>query len=176
MKIQINFDLLSKIKEANTGISLKRTANKLLFSTLFITGLSMPTIMNSSNSAIDQFNNFLIILFAQIIYTGKSNKLFAEKYKEIANNELNEILCLIKKLNISINYKSLLKSYTYDTEYEEYFDKSKIPKIIQKKYFAIPTDEEKEILLIQEHIIGTNTYDISCGSKTKKLNLIPQTT
>ena len=89
MKIQINFDLLSKIKEANTGMSLKRSACKMLVGTACTTALAFPYIMNDASNGEDFGMNFLMILLAQTIYTINSNKLFADKYKEIASISSN---------------------------------------------------------------------------------------
>ena len=174
MKIQINFDLLSKIKEANTGMSLKRSACKMLVGTACTTALTLPYIMNDTSNGEDFGMNFLMILLAQTIYTINSNKLFADKYKEIASIKLNKVLSLLGNLDLNVNYEDLLNAYTYCTEYEDSYDEGFLPKIVQRKYFLIPFSdgcEINDISLIQEHVLGSNVYDISCGRKEKKLEL-----
>lgn len=179
MKIQINFDLLSKINDANTGLSLKRTVVKMFAGTVLTTSIALPFCMNDNSVVNDSLTSFFMILSAQTIYTIRSNKLFADKYKEIASIELNKFLHSLDCLDISVNYEELLNAYTYCTEYEELSDDSFLPKIVQKKYFVIPSANNRvdnDIFLIQEHVIGSDVYNISCGHKEKKLKLVLQKT
>ena len=70
----------------------------------------------------------------------------------------------------------LQQSYEYETNYSFLLDDNNIPRLKQEKYINVPVvdrDGEKEVSLVQEHIIGTREYELSCGSPTKSKVLKP---
>ena len=74
------------------------------------------------------------------------------------------------------NYNLLCEAYLYDTEYSLNTE-GKVPAIEQKKYIMVPVweyGEEKEVSIVQEHILGTKEYTISCGSPRKSFKRVLQ--
>lgn len=170
MKLVVNYDLIAKITEANTGLSLKRTTAKILFCTAAVTIITTPIIK-------DPFAPEVILrhLATQTIYNGIIDLLFVNNsYKNSAKQNLKILSLLLKTINVNTSYELLLNSHKYDTTYEFETTDSSIPKIIQKKYIMVPVlegGEEKEVSLVQEHIIGTKKYSLAFGSPTKVLKL-----
>jgi len=167
MKIIINYDLFVKIEEAKRGFSLEKTANRVLILTAISTGLA-AIIYSSLKEALKEIHNALIIhsLFRipEILILSKLNKRDAAIQLMILSQNLRNI-------NVNTDYKMLLKSENYKTDYEISFDEGKLPRIEQKKYIMVPTyqnGEYEEVSLVQEHIIGSKSYVISYGSPKKK--------
>lgn len=172
MKLVINYDLIEKIQEAKTGFALTKTAKSIMKHTAFI----------SSFSLIDNFilgypfETFLFevlfgFTFETFIY-GTNDLILAKINKELAIKLLKLLSIRLKDIDITTNYELLLESYKYQTNYNISFDK--IPQVEQKKYIMIPVienGEEKELSLLQEHIIGTDKYILSCGEPIKVFKL-----
>lgn len=175
MKIIINYDLIEKILEANNGFSLNKSAKIVLRRTLIVT--TITTILNISD-IIKQPELLLkpIIYYLQYysILGGICDMMLIKLTKQSALNDLKKLSHTLKNLDISTNQELLLKSYKYATNYEFGHNKSTIPKIKQNKYIIVPiydNGKEKEISILQEHILGTNQYYLSYGSPTKSLKL-----
>lgn len=65
-----------------------------------------------------------------------------------------------------------MDAYKYKTEYE-IDSHSKIPLLVQKKYINIPSNDDKEVSLLQEHVIGSHTYTLSKGKPSKQMAFKP---
>lgn len=90
--------------------------------------------------------------------------------KNISRQELVILSNLLNNINVNTDSELILESYKYKTEYD--FNKDSESKdLIQKKYIMVPViqnGEEKEISILQEHVIGTKEYSLSCGEPTKQ--------
>lgn len=172
MKIKVNYDLIRKIEEAKTGFSLQKNIKKILTYTCMSTMIFIPSnIMQSKPEYI--IKDFFWFLSFHSFY-----RLFGLAFKNInktiAIEDLKKLAIDLKRLNINTDYQSLLKSYSYKTEYKIKFNESLVPKLKQNKYIMIPDyscGQEKEISMVQEHIVGTNKYTLSYGSPKKVLKL-----
>ena len=169
MKLKINYDLLEKIKIANTGISLKKDAKIILeYSTIF-TALKTPY-----SSYEELMTNFLVLIGENFLFVGVIHLILSKLIKSNAIDELKQLSRDLKKIDISTNHELLLKAYKYKTDYEFIFNEYNIPKLEQKKYIMAPVyinGEEKEVSLVQEHTIGTKKYYLSYGSPKKEFKL-----
>ena len=90
--------------------------------------------------------------------------------------ELKELASLLRSHYINTDYELLQKVYEYETNYKFVLDENKIPRLKQDKYIMVPVvdrDGEKEVSLVQEHLIGSNDYELSYGSPTKSKVLKP---
>ena len=173
MKIKINYDLLSKIQETNTG-SLQKTVKTILLKT----GITMTIIgvldTVSSYSTENLLNEILgglgICLTIHTSGTLLTNLMSSKLNKIAALKDLMTLSLLLNNININTNFILLLKSYKYKTEYKINSDEDSNHKLVQKKYIMVPvhdSGEEKEISLVQEHVIGTKEYSLSYGSPKK---------
>ena len=174
MKIQINYDLLSKIMESKTGFSLQRLTNKVMLCTSISSSFCIPITISRSGTTEEILNGIVSLLFWHTCWESIGQSFNSKYYKNIAINELKRLVSILNDINVSTNYELLLQSYTYKTNYKIKFNKYFLPCLKQDKYIMVPiynNGEEKEISLIQEHIIGSKEYELSCGSQTKLLKL-----
>lgn len=172
MKIEINYDLLDKIREAKIGISLDRTFMFTVPRTLAATSIyallniGEPNMLDKVLAALPYFT---------LLYAGPTTVasiIMKNKFKESAIDRLRILSFLLGTIDISTSYELLLESENYKTEYSLKFNESKIPYIKEDKYINIPTYDDgsiKEISVVQEHIIGSRKYSLSYGSPKKVL-------
>lgn len=172
MKLIINFDLIEKIKEAKTGFSLTKTAHSAIKTTALVSPLHLADNILLDTPLELSILEILIILSVETLLYSTTNLLLSKSCKKIANSELRLLSLMLKNININTNSKLLLNSYSYQTNYSISFDK--IPQLEQKKYIIIPVienGEEKELSVLQEHIIGTSKYILSVGEPDKLFKL-----
>ena len=67
----------------------------------------------------------------------------------------------------------MLSAYKYETKYNIKDSESIFPKIEEKKYIKIPIQDEywgnRETPIVQEHIIGSDSYTLSIGQPEYKV-------
>lgn len=173
MKIKVNYDLIDKIKEQKIGYSLIRTRRDILkFGVMFF-----PLDVLIANGDI----KFLII--QTLFRTGSNAIVFTliEKYlskfgKDDVVMQLKALAESLRNHYINTDYELLQNSHQYKTNYRVILDENKIPRLKQEKYIMVPVvdrDGEKEVSLLQEHLIGSNDYELSYGSPSKSKVLKP---
>ena len=174
MKIKINYDLFDKINEANTGMSLKKTTKK----NLFAIGITLPLMV----ATIPDIRAILAIVARlaamNYLFYGMTDMLLSSLVKDKSKDELKRLAIELRNIDVNTDYEMLLNSSKYKTEYEIKKEEEQPPKLEQKKYIMVPVydnGEEKEVSLVQEHIIGTDEYHLSYGSPKKVLKLVPKT-
>lgn len=79
MKIQINYDLMDKIKESKTGISLVRNVRKSLLSSGIVFGVDFPIILMNENKLKMLMNIILICGWTSFVNIGIIDNLFGNK-------------------------------------------------------------------------------------------------
>ena len=171
MKIEVNYDLIDRIREAKTGFDLQYNVYKPLKYTAFIAALKLSTIIVVPKT-MEEFLSEIIGVFG--IYT-LSASILSTLCLPISRKRAIESLKLLssrlKDINVNTNHELLLKSYNYKTEYKVKFNDYLLPYVEQNKYISVPTLEngdEKETSLLQEHIVGSKTYALSYGSPKEK--------
>jgi len=170
MKIEINYDLFSKIAEANSGFSLNKTVKH----TLFRTSLSSIAGFAISSSLEETMSWILYCFTIHTIMIGIENMAKSKVNRASAINELKSLSKTLKNIGVNTNYELLLKSHNYKTSYVFDFNQHSNSKLVQKKYIILPIcdkNKEKEISLVQEHVVGTNKFVLSCGLPKKVLKL-----
>lgn len=171
MKIHINYDLLEKIKEAKVGFSLQKGVKRVLLNTSISTMLGYIIFTPIEESVLPWIPFYIILhLFGTISITKLDMPI--TKLKSIC--KLLELSVLLSNINVNTNLDLLSKSYVYKKEYKLKLSKNYIPHITQNKYIMVPTydkGEEKEVSLVQEHVIGSNEYALSHGTPKKVLKL-----
>ena len=169
MKLKINYDILDKINIAKTGInvkySLKNTGRVLAAYTPFNIGINLA--QNSPEDIIPEYL-FAIGLYSFIHFF--PNIVLAKPQKEEAIKDLKILSSSLKALNVNTTQELLLDSEKYKTEYELTEEEKKIK---QSKYISIPTEEDSEVSILQEHIKGTDEYTLSIGEPKKVYKLVP---
>lgn len=179
MKLIINYDFIEAIKNAKEPFTaFKVIRNK---KTRWAT-LNFPLYI-AVIAAIQKEFDIPIILCGfglgccfNIFSESLENKIFStDDYKEEAIQNLKKLSSQLTELNISTDYELLLDSKLYERKYKIQVNENKIPDLIESKYILVPTytynNEIKEESILQEHILGTNTYVLSLGSPSKQFKL-----
>ena len=172
LKLVINYDLLSKIQQAKKGFVLNKAVKRIGEASLISLTIQNSIFILFSLSKEQLLHFSLLQIFYQIALGIFGEFLLVKITKEYSIETLKRLSESLKKLDINTNYELLLNSYKYKMEYE--FRKSSFKKLNQKKYIIVPiyiNGEEKEISLVQEHIIGSKEYYLSVGEPDKILKL-----
>lgn len=173
MKITVNFDLMDALSEARTGLSLKKTTKKVL--TLSLISFSIiQTLDTSIGQDVNILNNMACATLPHVGLHPLTDLMLSKPRKMLASMNLSRLLIELSKIDVWTEPKLLLNSYKYKTEYELIKSDSKIPLVQQKKYIMVPSyvnGEENEVSLLQEHVIGSNDYELSLGEPKKVLKL-----
>ncbi|MBQ9072466.1 MAG: hypothetical protein IJY25_04860 [Bacilli bacterium] len=171
MKIMTNYDLLSKVQETKTGFSVQRTVKPILIRTginfAILMGFDALHSLTLEDGLKEILENIMISLMIPTFTIGTADLILSHRTKNISKDILRKLSMYLKEINVNTDSELILESYKYKTEYE--FNKDK--EIIQKKYIMIPVIEnskENEISVLQEHVIGTKEYLLSCGEPTKQ--------
>lgn len=164
LKIVINYDLIGKIKESQSGISLKKTINKIAFNSSVVYLITLPT-------AHSKLASLTSAIFFQTIYYSAISLAYASYNRERAIKQLRILSQELTSLNVSTSDELLQKSYLYKTNYNCQLNDKSLPQITQKKYIMVPCSGEDEVSLVQEHIVGSNEYCLSLGEPEKQLKL-----
>lgn len=172
MKILVNYDLLDKIRESKKGISLQRSSNYIIKYTLLFGSCDVIFGLINNASSREAVLSIISTLGLNMIIVNALELMFSPLNKNIAINDLKLLVNDLRNQYVNTNYELLQKAYKYDTSYSFMLDENKIPHLKQEKFIMVPVierDEEKEVSLVQEHVIGSNEYILSYGSPKKVL-------
>lgn len=177
MKIIVNYDLLEKAKEAKYGFSLvKETKWSAKYCAFFYGAIWTPFYAITKDPiAFSQYLHSLPCDFLLCIPIIAGMRCCMDYFDGKDISAILDLFILSEKLgalNIDTNRMLLMNAYKYKTEYEINSDK-KIPRLVQKKYINIPTTDDKEASLLQEHVVGTRTYTLSKGKPRKQMVFKP---
>ena len=177
MKININYDLLEKITLSKNGFSIKKTTKKCLAIAGIVEVTATFTIITALGYLPEGFlEGSMLGLTYSTLFNASGDILISNIVKQNSIADLKKLSIVLKCMNINTNHELLLNAYEYQTKYDLVTGNDKIPRLEQKKYIMVPVydnGEEKEMSLLQEHIIGTKTYTLSCGEPDKVLKLRP---
>ncbi len=164
MKINVNYDLVDKAREAKTGFSLNRYCKKVGFCTGFVgsikgieaaTGVTPPDVALLTTSA---------LFLSYLAFFRISAMNFADISKNVSMRELSSLSSRLKDIFIDTDAELLMGTTSLKTDYEVVLNDSNIPVLKQKKLLSVPVysdwdNNSRE--LVQEHIIGTREYVLS---------------
>ncbi|MBQ2909425.1 MAG: hypothetical protein IJE53_01300 [Bacilli bacterium] len=166
MKIIINYDLMDKIAEAKQGYSLKRCVKRTLGMASVTALIGVPDNLINGNISPDLWIELSAYLMCHTSFTATLAWAFQNMTKESAQRMLSSLILELRSKCIKTDEEAILDTRKYKTEYDVSFA-SAIPTIEQRKYLNIPVRDEyfgdKEISMIQEHIVGSKEYVLSLG-------------
>ena len=170
MKIVVNYDLMDKIAEAEKGFSLKRSVKRTLGLASISTAIGAPDNFIKGEICPELLIEIGIFLTIHSMYTGAYIFVFNNMTKTSAQYKLRDLVANLRNCCIKTDEEAILDTYSYKTKYDVSFN-SAIPIVEQKKYMMVPVRDEyfgdKEISIVQEHIIGSRDYVISLGEPEK---------
>lgn len=169
MKILLNYDLIDKIKVVKTGIRLKKIPKSLVINMSVYTPY---TLITNANKPEENIPDLILGLGIYAVLNYAREVVLAQQNKDAAETDLKWLLSHLDHINSSTTYDQLLESKKYKTEYKllEKNDEG-IRKIQQNKYILIPTSNDEEVSILQEHIVGTDKYALSIGEPKKVYKL-----
>lgn len=166
MKIVINYDLMDKIAEAKQGYSLNRCVKRTLGFMAFSSAIGIPDNLVSGNISPDLWIELSAYLACHTSFTVALAWTFKNMSQEVAQRTLKSLVSELRSKCIKCDEETILDTRKYKTEYDVSFN-SVVPIVEQKKYLYVPVRDEyfgdKEISLVQEHIIGSREYTLSLG-------------
>ena len=107
------------------------------------------------------FSYLSLQTFGVEILSRRVNKLHADE-------QLSELSMKLNRIGVNTNQELLSKAEAYDVKYKLEFNKGYFPRLLQNKYVMVPTCNQGEVSLVQEHVIGKGSYDLSVGEPEKK--------
>lgn len=166
MKIMINYNLLDKVREAKTGLSLDKIKSRVLgCSSLALPVFAIDNILGTE-PPVEFLGDIAFCLIYYSLYYGLTLKLFPGDTKEKAERDLTALSYKLKDIFVDTDAELLKDSICYKTEYEVNFKDSTLPRIEQKKYLTVPVHSDWDNntrSLLQEHVIGSREYALSHG-------------
>ena len=180
MKLVINFDFINAVLDVNQKFGpfkIIRNNKKRWFMVNFPFYMIIDCVVLKKASSVYtalSFQFFLLIIKELMI----KSIIGKDIYKEESIKKLKILSSSLKKLNINTDYDLLLSSTLYSRKYKINFNKDEIPNILESKYILVPTNDfnnsVKEVSILQEHNVGSNTYVLSIGSPKKEFSLVYQ--
>lgn len=167
MKLIISYDLPERIKEANTGFSLKKTAKKVLFYTGINTVIGTTINLSTGQPIEKYFFDILVYLGIHSSLNGLTSHITADLQKRVAAFDLSILTQQLRDINVHTDLDSLLNAYTYKTEYSVDLKDG----VEQRKFINVPVCDafgEREMSLLQEHFVGSKKYVLSVGAPEEK--------
>lgn len=171
MKIDVNYDLIDKIRAAKTGFNLQYNFYRPLEYTTFFSAIKLSSVIVVPTTT-EELLSYIIGAFG--IYTLMNtiaSTICLPLSRKVAIESLKLLSSRLKDINVNTNHELLLKAYNYKTEYKVKFNDYLLPYVEQNKYINVPTlenGEETETSLLQEHVIGSKKYALSYGSPKEK--------
>lgn len=166
MKIIINYDLMDKIAEAKHGYSLNRCVKRTLGMLSISSLVGVPDNLISGNISPDLWIELSAYITCHTSFTVSLAWAFKNMTQESAQKMLGHLVSELRNNYIKTDEEAILEAHKYKTEYDVSFP-SVVPIVEQRKYLSIPVRDEyfgdKEISLVQEHIVGTREYALSLG-------------
>ena len=176
MKIIVNFDLINSIKNVNESMGpMKVIRNRKAQWAKFY--FPLYTIVDMTFNKIEDVPfilslQFSFLLFLEMIVHSKG----LDEFKDKSLEDLHNLAIKLNYLNIDTSYDLLLNSQLVGKDYNIRLNENKIPEFVESKYILVPSysyhGNIKSTALHQEHVIGSNDYVISSGSKFKRKQLV----
>lgn len=164
MKIAINYELLSKINEAKCGFNINKIGKKM---TVLMGIMSLVSVAFSETP--EQLASNILYSFTMLSLQTAGFEIIDSRVNKVrAENQLRQLVSELRDINVSTDYESLFEAENYKTKYKLSFSDGIIPKLVQNKYIMVPTYNEGEVSLLQEHVVGTRKYDLSVGEPEKQ--------
>lgn len=175
MKLENDFDIISKISEAEFGYDIKKQSLRNLKITAVIYGaLSIVDIyQNDFNFVSKLFDYGVCNVTMNILDALLYGKLLKQNKQLMAGFDLLYLIHKLESLNVQTSLDMLKEAEVTKTSYKLVINENKLPIIKQNKYILIPTYSEfttdSKVSLLQEHNLGSRKYILSVGEPQKKL-------
>lgn len=177
MKLVINYDLMSRVKDAREKLGpLKIIRNRkvqyLSFNLPLWASLNYIFGHDFISNIYTLFLQYGIVIGTELI----AQKMVGDAWMQRAVRSLIMLVPQLQSLCVHTDYYKLLEAETYKTKYKIKLNEKKLPQVLQSKYIMVPTygfdGNETETSVLQEHVMGSRDYILSIGSPQKKKSLV----
>ena len=176
MNLMIDYDVIDAICDTKDGFTPGKIIrnNKSRWAKYYLPAMFLMSYILVKDEEFKYFPQqvltFLILTFSMELV---AHKFLGDVYKEKSILKLQLLVVLLKDLEIHTSYDLLTESYCYHKIHNLKLNDKKIPQIIESKYILIPSYDYKgdivDTSVLQEHVLGSNTYTLSLGSFKKVL-------
>lgn len=165
MKISVDFDMIRKVNEANTGFSINYMRSKMITGTIILAGISALSNIDSINEFARDFSgSFGIFCLINI----PSSFLSIRPIKLIANEQIDSLCSKLEDIDVYTNPDSLKDARVYNSEHKLSFSEGSLPKLHQNKYILVKNNAGEDVSILQEHVVGSRSYSLSVGEPEKQ--------
>ena len=180
MKININYDFFSAVQDANEKFgTLKIIRNNRFIYFGFIPSMMVTKVSIGIPiywailSAVDTAMLCYIISSIDNYLFKKREQIPVDFYAYHALTRLAVLRIQLNDINVNLDGEALLAAKLYSERYHVVVNEHKIPMLQHDKFILVKgttnySKEEKEISILQEHIVGTEDYTLSVGEPEKK--------
>lgn len=165
MKINVNYELMSKIGEAKKGFNVHRVSKKIGTIMGFMSLVAYIISPNDIREIIESITYSFTLCSAQSISLELAGSF---SNREKAQEELRILASRLNAIDVHTDLELLLEAEKYKTQYKIAFSDGIVPKVMQNKYIMVPTCNDEEVSLLQEHVICTRDYVLSVGEPQKQ--------
>ena len=173
MKVIVNYDLVNAVRNVNeplTPMKVVRNKKWIWVKTWYPLYLAADFVISEPKRIPFHFLWQIGMLSILETFTAFS---MGDPFQNVSERNLRSLSSLLCRLNVETEYELIKKAQLDGKKYQVRLSENKIPQILESKYILIPTytamGDIKDTSLLQEHIVGTNRYVLSLGSKQKKL-------
>ena len=175
MKVIINYDLVNAIKDIKepcTPAKVLRNEKDWYMSRMpLFLAMNYAFFGNNIDTLYATGIHFVLAIGSDLL---TQKKIGYDTYAAKARKNLKRLPSDLRKINIDTSYDKLLESYMYYQGFRYQAGDDKV--IIMEKYIMVPTynyrREEKETSILEEHVLGSDEYVLSVGTKTKEKRLV----
>jgi hypothetical protein len=181
MNIVINYDFIEALMDVNTPFTPMKVMrnNKKPFFKIYLPiyltadiAFSNGKMSNILSGLAIQLSAFLGIQAA--LYLG----LKSDPYKERSDLRLKSLVPMLNSMDIDTTYDLVKKSEYYGRVTNLVVNEHKVPQLVESKYVLVPSYDYKgdivDTSMVQEHVVGSNSYVLSIGKAKKKLKPVYQ--
>ena len=179
MKLIINYDFFNAVRDVNEGFTpfkiIRNKKNKWIKCNIPI--LTFLYYLGLGNNFLKHLPSGLCLYYTlEFGMEFVQYKLVGDIYKNEAIDKLRQLSYNFQNLNINTSYDLIKKSTCYSVVHNLQLNKNKIPQIVESKYILVPYynmhNNIKDASILQEHVIGSSTYILSCATPKKEHKLV----
>ncbi len=173
MKLIINYDFFEAIRdvlEPYGTLKIVRNNKDTYMIRLPLFGVvDLACFQNVPVAMAALIFQYMLVLSGAVYIDKKSG---IDMYATISAKKVKQLVGELEEINVKTEYEMLLQANLYDKRYRLDFNHEKMPIIKEDKYIYVPSyhydGSIKDTSILQEHMLGSDSYVLSVGEPVKK--------
>ena len=173
MKIVVNYDFWNALKNQNEPITpftvIRNNKDVYLFYYPLIYFGYNTTYLTPTKAASFAPIQVAMMSLAECMINNIWDK---DYYKEKSTPQLQGLVNKLRAIDVETDFELIKKTTLDGRVYNLHLNEKKIPQLVESKYLLVPSysysGNIKDTSIVQEHVIGSDKYVLSHGSKVKK--------